>query len=422
MSLTAMASVSVLPPGERVRRWLEVTPVYQTPLVQAALARATGNDDCAWWDLLPFMTKRDWQKNFPANFLPWAASVDELEDHPEIELDFTSGTSGERAPLIMPRGWWAVQERRALFLNRHVARILDKIAAPRRATLSAPVCNGDVSYLGRPSFVDRSVGGTLYLSLSSNPWLWGAAEFGRIAMEIAQWQPDFLDLDPVYGAAFARFCRERKLRFPTVKFILSSYEFVSVVHRTLMEEVFAVPVFNLYGSTETGHLLMEDEHQRLRPSGETAFLECVEPSPEGAAQIVVTTLSNDVMPLVRYRIGDHVERLSDESGDHFRLLGRVRDAFQIAGRIVTTAEVDACFAGMTGIAHYQLAQIAANRFRLRSIADGSGPDSAQLVELRGELGRLLGCGSGVALEQVDQFLAERSGKFRLTVPLANAAR
>ncbi len=422
MSLTAMASAPVLSPGERVRRWLDVTPVYQTPLVQAALARATGNDDCGWWDLLPFMTKRDWQKNFPANFLPWAASVDELEDHPEIELDFTSGTSGERAPLIMPRGWWAVQERRALFLNRHVARILDKIAAPRRATLSAPVCNGDVSYIGRPSLADRSVGETLYLSLSANPWLWGDADFDRIAREIAQWQPDFLDLDPVYGAAFAKFCRERKLRFPTVRFILSSYEFIGTVHRRTLEEVFAVPVFNLYGSTETGHLLMEDEHQRLRPSLETAFLECVEPSSEGAAQLVVTTLSNDVMPLVRYRIGDYVERLSDESGDHFRLLGRVRDAFRINGKAVTTAEVDACFAGLTGVAHYQLAQMATDRFRLRYIPDGTGPASARLAKLQDELKGLLGPESDIALEQVDQLLAERSGKFRLTVPLAEAAR
>ena len=417
MSLMALSTASVLSPGERVRYWLETTPVYQTPLVQAALSRATGKDDCGWWDLLPFLTKRDWQKDFPANFLPWASSVEDLEDHPEIELDFTSGTSGERTPLIMPRGWWALQERRALFLNRHVARILDKISSPRRATLSAPVCNGDISYIGRPSFADRSVGETLYLSLSANPWLWGDAEFERIATEIARWQPDFLDLDPVYGAAFAGFCRERRLRFPTVKFILSSYEFVSTVHRRLIEEVFAVPVFNLYGSTETGHLLMEDEHQRLRPSGETAFLECVEPSPEGAAQLVVTTLSNDAMPLVRYRIGDYVERLPDESGDHFRLLGRVRDAFQIAGRIVTTAEVDACFAAMTGIAHYQLAQIAADRFRLRYIADGTGPDSACLARLHDELKGLLGTGSDIALEQVDQLLAERSGKFRLTVPL-----
>ena len=422
MSLTALSTASVLSPGERVRFWLETTPVYQTPLVQAALARATGQDDCGWWDLLPFLTKRDWQKDFPANFLPWAASVDDLEDHPEIELDFTSGTSGERTPLILPRGWWTVQERRALFLNRHVARILDKISSPRRATLSAPVCNGDISYIGRPSFADRSVGETLYLSLSANPWLWGDAEFERIATEIARWQPDFLDLDPVYGAAFAGFCRERRLRFPTVKFILSSYEFVSTVHRRLIEEVFAVPVFNLYGSTETGHLLIEDEHQRLRPSGETAFLECVEPSPEGAAQLVVTTLSNDAMPLVRYRIGDYVERLPDESGDHFRLLGRVRDAFQIAGRIVTTAEVDACFAAMTGIAHYQIAQVAADRFRLRYIADGTGPASACLARLHDELKSLLGTGSDIALEQVDQLLAERSGKFRLTVPLAAAVR
>jgi phenylacetate-CoA ligase len=422
MSLTVVSAAHSLTPCERVLHWLETTPIYQTPLVQEALAKSVKSDACEWWNLLPFVTKRDWQKNFPANFLPWAGSVEELEDHPEIELDFTSGTSGERTPLVMPRGWWAVQERRALFLNRQVARILDKIPNPRRATLAAPVCNGDVSYLGRPSFADRSVGDILYLSLSANPWLWNEAELDRIAREIALWQPDFLDLDPVYGVVFAKFCSERKLRFPTVKFILSSYEFVSVVHRRMLEEVFAVPVFNLYGSTETGHLLMEDEHHCLRPSRETAFLECIGTSDQGASQLVVTTLSNDVMPLVRYRIGDYVERLSDERGEHFRLLGRVRDAFQVEDRIVTAAEVDGCFANVPGIAHYQLSQVARDEFRLRFIADNEGLDSGKLAVLQEALSKLLGLGSKLVVEEVDQLLGERSGKFRLTIPLAEPTR
>ena len=112
----------------------------------------------------------------------------------------------------------------------------------------------------------------------------------------------------------------------------------------------------------------------------------------------------------------------DESGDHFRLLGRVRDAFPINGKVVTTAGVDACFAGLTGVAHYQLAQTATDRFRLRYIPDGPFPASPRLAKLQDELKSLLGPESDIVLEPVEQLLAERSGKFRLTVPLAEPVR
>ena len=100
-----------------------------------------------------------------------------------------------------------------------------------------------------------------------------------------------------------------------MKFILGSYEFVSVVHRRILERVFGVPVFNLYGSTETGHLLMENECGEMKPGLETAFLENVEPDERGVGHLVVTTLTNDYMPLVRYRIGDLVERQERPYGD-----------------------------------------------------------------------------------------------------------
>jgi len=68
-----------------------------------------------------------------------------------------------------------------------------------------------------------------------------------MAAEAVEWQPQFLDVDPVYGVLFALYCERRGIRLPSLRFILGSYEFVSVVHRRILERVFGVPVFNIYG-------------------------------------------------------------------------------------------------------------------------------------------------------------------------------
>ena len=136
------------------------------------------------------------------------------------------------------------------------------------------------------------------------------------------------------------------ITFPSVKFILCSYEFVSVGHRRILRRVFGVPVFNLYGSTETGHLLMENERGEMKASLENVFYEIVEPDARGVGDLVVTTLTNDVMPLVRYRIGDLVERRERPYSTDYFVHGRARDALRRRdGRRVTTLEVDRCFAG-----------------------------------------------------------------------------
>ena len=147
------------------------------------------------------------------------------------------------------------------------------------------------------------------------------------------------------------------LKFLRVKFILASYEFVSVMHRRILERVFGVPVFNLYGSTETGHLLMENEAGEMKPSHDTAFLEIVNPHSRNVGELVVTTLTNDYMPLLRYRIGDLAQRHEAAYGSHFTVHGRARDALMAGdGQRVTTWQVDQCFTEVNGIMHYELRQ------------------------------------------------------------------
>ncbi|MEQ2005362.1 MAG: hypothetical protein ABMA26_01090 [Limisphaerales bacterium] len=391
--------------------------MYRRPVSPIGLA-ADGSDELAPLGRLPFITKHDIRRDFPRNFLRAEVNLDALLDQRLVELEHTSGTSEERTPLLLPRGWWAEQEARALRLNPWVAGVLAESPAARRVTLAPPVCGGDVCYSGVPSRFERVVGNALFVVLSQHPWLWSDAELDRMVEEASGWSPVFLDLDPVYGVRFAMHCERRGVRLPSLRFILCSYEFESVMHRRILQRVFGVPVFNLYGSTEIGHLLMEDEAGRCVPICQTAALELVERDAAGIGELVVTTLTNDYMPLIRYRIGDLAEAGPVGERPAHIVHGRVKDALVATdGSRVTTRQVDQCFAGTSGLAHYELRQLPDGRWRLRYVPDSEAPDAASLAGLRTRLEALLGPGTCTAMEATDLLLPERPGKFQLTARL-----
>jgi phenylacetate-CoA ligase len=333
-----------------------------------------------------------------------------------VELEHTSGTSEERTPVVLGRGWWQEQETRALILNPFVARVLAEHPSPRRVLLTTPTCNGTACHSRWSPRSARTHETTLAVNQARIPFLLEEAEQARMAEEITEWSPQFLDLDPVHGAWFALYCERNGVRFPSLRFVLCSYEFTSVLHRRILERVFRVPVFDLYGSTETGHLLMEDEHGVLRPSPETAYLEVVDQEPNGIGDLVVTTLTNDYMPLLRYRIGDLVKRQHTSAGTAYELHGRARDTLKARdGRRVTTRQVDRCFAGVRGIAHYELRQLENGNGILRFVREQTGPDERDLQNVARQLGDLLQTPDRIGVEPTDLLGPAPSGKFRLTL-------
>ncbi len=398
--------------AELLPRWREV------PLYREALARA----DCRGVDLdcfrrLPLLAKRGMREDFPLNFLSGGRALESLLEKNLVELEHTSGTSEERLPVIFGRGWWNWQEERALRLNGFVADVLDEHPNARRATLVPPACNGLTCPTVWMSREQRTVGNTLFVNLARIPFLLEDAELARMAAEISDWSPQFLDLDPVHGAWFALYCERKGIKFPSLKFILCSYEFVSVVHRKILKRVFGVPVLNLYGSTETGHLLMEDGRGEMKPGYDTAFLEIVDAGADDVGDLVVTTLTNDYMPLLRYRIGDLAEKLAQPYGNHFVIHGRARDALRAGdGRRVTAWQVDDCFSEAGGIAHYELRQYAEGKCELRLVPAGAGPTKAELSRVTSRLEALLRVGDEIKTETMPVLLPLPSGKFRLTSP------
>jgi phenylacetate-CoA ligase len=395
---------------ELLPRWRAV-PLYRDSLMRANCRHA--DFDC--FQRLPLMAKPEMRNNFPENFLPAGQTVEMLLEQNLIELEHTSGTSSERLPVIFARGWWNAQEERALRLNNFVAKILDEFPNARRATITSPACNGLTCPTVWMSREQRTFGNALFVNLARIPFLLADAELAHMAAEISDWSPQFLDVDPVHGARFALFCEQRGIKFPSLKFILCSYEFVSVVHKKILARVFGVPVFNLYGSTETGHLLMENERGEMKPSYDTAFLEIVDAGVRGIGSLVVTTLTNDYMPLLRYRIGDLVEKHVQPYGNHFTVHGRARDALAARdGGRVTTWQVDQCFIGAGGIAHYELRQSEDGGCILRFVPDGDGPTKEELRRVTSQLRALLECSAEIKTEAMPVLVPAASGKFRLT--------
>ena len=379
-------------------RWREV-PLYREALT-------AGDFSC-----LPLITKREIRQNFPANFLRAGQKLDALLAEKSVELEHTSGTSDERTAVLFARGWWNAQEERLLRLNNFITSVLDAYPDARRATIVPPICNGVVCFSNFMAKSARTLGATLFVNQARIPFLLTDYELARMAEEVAEWAPQFLDLDPVHGVWFALFCERNGITFPTVKFILCSYEFVSVVHRKILERVFGVSVFNFYGSTEAGHLLIENESAEMRGCEENVFYEIINADENGVGELVVTTLTNEIMPLLRYRVGDLVQR----DGKNHLVHGRVRDALRRSdGRRVTTLEVDRCFEGVSGIAHYQLRQAESGACDLQFVSDAVPVAAGDLNRLTAHLAKLLGLKQEIRAAVVEKLPPQTSGKFRLT--------
>ncbi len=362
---------------------------------------------------LPRISKQELRDHSPEGFLPRRFSLAALTAAGLIEEESTSGTSGASVRVIFGRTWWAEQEARALQRNPFIRSLLTADPGAKRAVFTTPGCSGVSCFARWLNVEQRTLDSTLYVNQERIPFSLPEGKLAKMAEETATWAPTFLDVDPVHGMWFALYCERHGLRFPSLRFILTSYEYTSVVHRRILERVFGVPVINLYGSSETGHLLIEADGSVAAPSTQTATLELVDRDTRGVGQFLVTTHTNPYLPLLRYAIGDYAE----QAGAGYIVHGRVRDALRRAdGSVATTRQVDALFSDLEDIAHYQVRQQADGTLEIFLMSVAVGEDlTASAVLLGSRLTALLG--GEVTVRTGVMIAPEDSGKFRLTVRL-----
>ena len=145
-------------------------------------------------------------------------------------------------------------------------------------------------------------------------------------------------------------------------------EVVSQELRNLCTGQWGVPIVDMYSSQEVGYIALQcPEHDHYHIQAENVFFELIndqgQPCKEGEiGKIVLTTLHNFAMPLLRYQIGDYAELgPACPCGRGLpvlkRILGRVRNMLRLpTGEERWPYIGEKAFAGVAPVIQYQIIQ------------------------------------------------------------------
>ena len=191
---------------------------------------------------------------------------------------------------------------------------------------------------------------------------------------IRHWRPVLL-----YGYAsvlteLARFVDDAGITLPNgLLGVYSTAEVLGDWQRQLMEQAFGCKVFNQYGCREVPNIAWECRHGNMHVFSDMVYLESV--SIGGEDRLLVTSLTNRLMPFIRYDIGDTGRLLDAECdcGLPFPLMemGVCRDNDLIrtrSGRLFHPSYFNRLLYGLQQIRQYQWVQTQPDRIELNLVA------------------------------------------------------
>ncbi|OQA31901.1 MAG: hypothetical protein BWY55_00198 [archaeon ADurb.Bin336] len=110
-------------------------------------------------------------------------------------------------------------------------------------------------------------------------------------------------VDGIYE--FSRYCIKNSVKLYSPKFIVTTIGPLYEKNRAIIEKAFDCKTFNQYGSRELGVIAIENKINELNVFYWRQFIELL--GKESEKKIIITSLDNYSMPLIRYEIGDVAE-------------------------------------------------------------------------------------------------------------------
>jgi phenylacetate-coenzyme A ligase PaaK-like adenylate-forming protein len=237
-----------------------------------------------------------------------------------------------------------------------------------------------------------------------------------------------VEIDPVYLYMFPsnlegmlQFLEDTNRKLPSLRLVFTVAETVDDALRQRARHTLGVEIADNYGATE-GFIAWQCPQGSYHINAEHVLVELVDETgrqvaPGEMGRVVITTLENFLMPLVRYDLSDYAIAAAGtcRCGRTLPLLGgivgRKRAMFRRAdGRIYFPYVLTDALRLTPAIKQYQLVQVAAEAFRVLYVADAA-LDSAIQSRIREEFQTILGTPVTIAFDRVAEFARTPSGKF-----------
>lgn len=396
----------------RTRRWRrERIRAYQRAALAATLEHAvrtvphyrdlglvaSGADPEAALRALPILTKRDVQ--LAANRLLCA----ELDPR-SLHRSRSSGSTGEPTTTYFDRDAWLLTKY-ALKLRRI---LLDLGRPPYRVLV---VGEDDAESVRVPS--RHALAAAMRLSIRSG--------VDAHLDAIARFHPSALYGTPSWLQELAHRAHAARASLPRVRIAWTSSEVLTPRARAEIESAFGCAVRDVYGSTEFKELAVECRYGRRHLNFESAYVEVLPAAHGEGGALLITSLVNRAMPLIRYRVGDVGELIEGtcECGNAApwleRIGGREVDLLELpGGGVLSPYALSTLMETHAEIARYRFVLHAPDG--LEVLYQTKRDDSVVDVErMQRDLEQALRQSLSVVLRRVDRFERTPAGKHAVLI-------
>jgi phenylacetate-CoA ligase len=238
---------------------------------------------------------------------------------------------------------------------------------------------------------------------------------------VMRFRPTGIYAAPSWLVELAEAAQRRGITPPPPRAIWSSSEVLTPAAREAIGHAFRCGVTDVYGSSEFKEVAVECSHGRLHVNFESSYVEIQRNARNDLGSILITSLVNRAMPLIRYKIGD-LGRLTDGDcpcGSSVpwleRLAGREVDLIDLPnGRRISPYLLSTIIESDRAIARYQLRQLSPHGvevcYRLRP-----GAPDLDCSRLERRLGDAVGGLLSFSLARVERLEATTAGKHRILI-------
>jgi phenylacetate-CoA ligase len=248
----------------------------------------------------------------------------------------------------------------------------------------------------------------------------------RIMADFREWKPHVIRGYPSALSSLASELTDDDRAQIRPRFITTDSEDLAPHMRRQIEQGFGVPVFDLYDCFECNVIAWQCPTGRQYHVMDAAVIVEVlhdgrPAAPGESGEVVITSLHSWAAPLIRYRIGDLVERGLDRcpcgapNSCITRVQGRVQDRLVVAdGRSINPQRVVAwIYPLLSNLRRYQIVQEAIDRIVIKLQPVPTAPPNPEQVEaMKHLITRDLGDAIRLHVELVEDIPSEPSGKFR----------
>ena len=220
----------------------------------------------------------------------------------------------------------------------------------------------------------------------------------------------------------AKYIKDNNLKAPKLNAIMTTAGTLYKPYKDLIEEVFETKVFNRYGSREVGSIACSKGGYELYVN-KFVFVEVLKKNGEislnGEGELLITSLSNFAMPLIRYKIGDIGEIETNENKQIIKkIYGRDVDVFKNKkGELIDGEYFSHLFYFMDWIYKYQVIQKNYDYILVKIATKNPNRNDMKFIEEG--IKKVMGDDCRVEFEIVDDIPQLKSGKFRYTISEVN---